>query len=707
MPSSSEASSLVALIQKCTSVASRKQARQVHALILTTMTVISHSPYLYNNVLSMYARCGSAGDAHKVFEKMPQRNVVSYNALIAAYSRSPDHAVSALKLSFGMGVECLRPNGSSFTSLFQASSVVEDRLFGSLLHAQVVRYGFLKDQRVQTSLLGMYSNCGDLYSARKVFGWLDDKDVIAWNSIIFGNLKNCEVKEGLDLFASMMQSGVVPTHFTYSMVLNACSSLGDYRLGRVIHARVLVSNGQADLALQNALLDMYCNCGDAEEAFGVFRRMERTDLVSWNSMISGFTENGDGEKAMDLFVQLTGMALLKPDQYTFAAIISATAAYIYSDYGKPLHAQVIKVGLEKSVFVGTKLVSMYFKNGEVEAAQKVFYSISEKDVVLWTEMISSHSRLAEGNNAIEFYNEMCREGYKVDSFSLSGALSSCANLAILKQGEMIHSQTIKTGFDVEMSVCGCLVDMYAKNGCIDSAQSIFSQALEPDLKCWNAMLGGYSHHGMAEEALKLFYEILEHGLKPDQVTFLSTLSACNHGGLLESGRFFWNYMQEMGIIPGAKHYCCMVSLLSRAGLLDEAKELITKSPVNEEKLELWRTLLSSCVINKNLRIGIHAAEQVLRLDEEDSATYILLSNLYAALGQWDGVLEMRRKIRGLILEKDPGLSWLESKSNIRVFLSGVQSNPEVFEAQMTLQRLQGNMKRRETDEFEEINYSEV
>ena len=249
--------------------------------------------------------------------------------------------------------------------------------------------------------------------------------------------------------------------------------------------------------------------------------------------------------------------------------------------------------------------------------------------------------------------------------------------------------------------------MYAKNGCIDSAQSIFSQALEPDLKCWNAMLGGYSHHGMAEKALKLFYEILEHGLKPDQVTFLSTLSACNHGGLLENGRFFWNYMQEMGIIPGAKHYCCMVSLLSRAGLLDEAEELITKSPVNEEKLELWRTLLSSCVINKNLRIGIHAAEQVLRLDEEDSATYILLSNLYAALGQWDGVLEMRRKIRGLILEKDPGLSWLESKSNIRVFLSGVQSNPEVFEAQMTLQRLQGNMKRRETDEFEEINYSEV
>ncbi|KAM6564432.1 hypothetical protein CsatB_024430 [Cannabis sativa] len=695
-----EGSSLATLVQKCTTVTSLNQARQLHALLLTTMTAVWQSPFLYNNIMSMYGRCGSVEDARKVFEKMPQRNVISFNALISACSRAPDHAVTALRMSTQMGFECVRANGSTFTSLLQASSLLEDRFIGSLLHAQVVKFGYLNDQRVQTSLLGMYSNCGDLKSARKVFGWLVDKDVIAWNSIIYGSLKNDMVNEGLQIFDDMLRTGVAPTQFTYAMVLKVCSRLGDYQLGQITHARFIVSNSEADLTLQNALLDMYCNCGDIETAFVLFKKMENKDLVSWNTMISGYTENGDGEKAMYMFVQLKATSFVKPDEYTFAAVVSATAGCLACGCGKPLHAEVIKTGIEKSVFVGSTLVSMYFKNVEPESAEKVFHSISEKDVVLWTEMITSNARLAEGNNAIKFYCEMCQQGHKVDSFALSGALSACADLTILKQGEMIHSQAIKTGYEAEMSVCGSLVDMYAKNGSIKAACSVFSQAVNPDLKCWNSMLGGFSHHGMAKEALEIFDEIQKHGMNPDQVTFLSLLSACNHSGLTENGKFLWTYMQQKGIMPGPKHYCCMVSLLSRAGLLDEAMEIIMKSPFSENGVELWRSLLSSCVIKKSLSIGIHAAEQVLKFDAEDSATHILLSNLYAATGEWNGVSEMRRKIKGMVLEKDPGLSWLEAKNNIQVFFSGIQSQPEVMEAQIALLRLQGNMIKTERDAFD-------
>ncbi|KAK2657306.1 hypothetical protein Ddye_010358 [Dipteronia dyeriana] len=130
---------------------------------------------------------------------------------------------------------------------------------------------------------------------------------------------------------------------------------------------------------------------------------------------------------------------------------------------------------------------------------------------------------------------------------------------------MIHSQARRTGYEIEMSVCGSLVDMYAKNGDLQAAQSIFSHVSNPDLKCLNAMLGGYSHHGMAEEALEFFETILKCGLRPDQVTILSLLSACNHSGMVERGKFLWNHMMENGVIPGHKHYSCMVSLLSRAG----------------------------------------------------------------------------------------------------------------------------------------------
>uniref|UniRef100_A0A6N2N7Z6 Pentacotripeptide-repeat region of PRORP domain-containing protein n=1 Tax=Salix viminalis TaxID=40686 RepID=A0A6N2N7Z6_SALVM len=600
--------SVTALIQKCTTITSLKKAYQLHALILTTTISTSYAqcPYLNNNILSMYARCGSLFNAKKLFDKMPQRNIISYNALISAFSRDFNHGFLSLKLFALCGHQDLRPNGSTFSSSLQACCFLEDWFMGSVIHGQAVKHGV-------TSLLGMYSNCGDLESANKVFGCVVEKDVVLWNSMIFGNLKN----EGV--------------------------------------------RGRPICLLQNALLDMYCSCGDTKTGFNVFNKIENPDLVSWNSMISGYAENGEGVDAMNLFLQLVGVFRPKPDEYTFAAVISATGAFSATCYGKPLHAQVMKVGSERSVFIGTTLLSMYLKNGDTESAEEVFNMIEEKDAVLWTEMIVGHTRLGGGEIAIKLFCMMCHEGHNTDSFALSGALSACADLATLKQGEMIHTQAVKRGCDAEISVCGSLVHMYAKNGDLHAARSIFCQFSNPDLKCWNSMLGGYSQHGMAEEAMILFAKILVMWQKPDQVTFLSLLSACSHSGLVEEGKLLWSHIMKNGVIPGPKHYSCMVSLLSRAGLLDEAEELIIKSTYSKDHLELWRTLLSSCVNKRNFKIGVRAAEEILKLEPEDSATHILLSNLYAAAGRWDGVAEMRRKMRGLMLEKDPGLSWIEEK----------------------------------------------
>ncbi|KAI8031008.1 Pentatricopeptide repeat-containing protein [Camellia lanceoleosa] len=698
MPPSHEASSIASLlIQKCNSTTTLRKARQLHALFLTAMPAAPQSPFLNNNIISMYARCGSLGDSRLLFDKMPQRNIVSYNALIAAYSRSSRHALSAFKLLEQLEIEILRPNGSTFTSLLHASSSLEDCLMGYALHSQVIKFGFVDDTRVQTSLLGMYSNCGDLGLAKEVFGCIVDKDAVAWNSIIFGYLKNDNIEGGLHFYGGMARSGTIATQFTYSMVLNACGRQKDHSFGQLVHAQVIISGVTTDLPLQNSLLDMYCSCGDIHTAFEVFSRIENPDLVSWNSMMAGYSENGLREEAMEMFVQLQQMSFVKPDEYTFAAIISATRTFLSSEYGKPLHAQVIKTGYELSVYVGSTLISMYFNNSETNSAQKIFSSILEKDVILWTEMITGHCRTADGENAIKLFHGMLQEGQKIDSFALSSALSACADLATLKQGEMIHCQSVKTGYDVEISIHGSLIDMYAKTGDLQAAKLTISQVKSPDLKAWNAMLGGYSHNGKAEEAMKVFDEILKKNLRPDHVTFISLLTACSHCGLIDKGKFLWNYMKENGLRPGPKHYSCMVSLLSRAGLLEEAEEMIFESPFSEDYIDLWRTLLGSCVTNRNLELGVHAAEEVLSIDANDNATHVLLTNLYAAAGKWDAVTRMRRKMRGLMLEKDPGLSWIEVMNDIHVFSSGDQSHPKINEIQDELRRLQGNMKRSKTD----------
>lgn len=623
-----------------------------------------------------------------MFDKMPQRNLVSFNALMAAYSRSHDHAPLAFNLLSQMELEFLRPNGSTLTSLLLAASCIEDRFWGSLIHTQVVKRGFVNDVRVQTALIGTYSHCLDLESAGKVFRWTIDKDVVAWNSMIFGNLKHDKLHEALRMFNEMLGIGLVPTQFTYAMILNICCRNGDYLFGRLVHGRIITSNPIIDRTLQNVLLDFYCNCGDTHTAFLIFNRIESPDLVAWNTIISGCSQNEEEEKAMKLFLQLLKSSLPKPDDYTYAAVIS-TIDNLLS--GMSFLAQVIKDGFEGSVFVSSVIVSMLFRNGVSQAAERVFVSVAEKDVVLWTEMISGYSRMGEGEKAIKFFGQLHQNAHELDSFSLSLALSSCADLATLKQGEIFHSLAIKTGCESEIYVLGSLIDMYAKNGDLGSAKLIFSQVPCPDLKCWNSMLGGYSHHGKMEQALDLFFELQNHGVKPDQVTFLSLLSACNHSNSVEIGQFLWKYMKESNIIPNSKHYSCMVSLLSGAGFMDEAEEMITKSPFANNDRELWRSLLSSCVAKKNLRVGVNAAKQVLRIDSEDSAAHILLSNLYAATGKWDGVVEMRRRIRETMVGKDPGLSWIEAKTHIQAFSSGVESLKEVDEAVTTLLRLRGNM----------------
>ncbi|KAL0377779.1 UNVERIFIED_CONTAM: Pentatricopeptide repeat-containing protein [Sesamum radiatum] len=680
------------LVQKCAATTSLREARQLHAVLVTSELSPAQSPlFIHNNLLSMYARCGSLVDSQLLFDKMPRRNVVSYNALISAYSRSPHHAHVAFQVFDHLESESLAPNGLTITSLLQAAAGLEDLVVGSSLHALCVKIGFLDNIRIQTSLLGMYSNCGDVGCAKKVFSDMVDKDAIAWNSIISGCMKNGKVFGSLELFQNMLRNGVKPTQFTYSLVLNACAKSEDYDTGKLVHAQVLLSGTCIDLPLQNSLLDMYCSCGDTHTAFNVFLRIGNPDLVSWNSMIGGYSENGDGEKAMDMFVQLRRVSSLKPDEYTLAAVISGTSGFPACDYGKPLHAQTEKTGLARSVYIGSTLISMYFGNDDAVSSQKIFNSFLHKDAVLWTDMIAGHVRIGESEGALKFFHEMSKEDWDLDSFTLSSALSACADLVTLRQGEMIHCLAVKTGNVAEVCMCSSLVDMYAKNGELKAATDTFSCLPKCDLMCWNSMLTGYGNHGKPEEAFQIFFKMLKHGLRPDQVTFLSLLAACSHCGLVEKCRLFWNYMKEYGLTPGPKHYSCMISLLSRAGLWEEAEELIIESPFVDDYLELWRTVLSSCLKSGNLEVGIHAAEQILNMNAEDCATSILLTKLYAVAGRWNDVSEARRRMRKLMLEKDPGLSWIEVRNNVHVFSSGDSSHLQNAEMQDELRKLLGNL----------------
>ncbi|CAL9058007.1 unnamed protein product [Musa banksii] len=688
------ASVAASLLQGCASSTggTLRKARQLHALIVVA-TPRGSSPFLFNNLLSLYVKCGALSHARKLFDAMPSRNLVSYNAMIAAYSWYPPGAHSAFQIFRESRLAGLGPGASTLSSLIRAAAALREPLLSRALHSVVVRHGLLNNVCVQTALLGMYSDSGSPEAAESIFSEMGEGDVVAWNAIILSNVKHGKIEQGLRHFFRMIETGLVPDNSTFSIVFNACGRLENPNRGRIVHAKMIKSEMEPDIPLQNALISMYSSCGDMTTALLVFERIEKPGLVSWNSVIAGYSDVGEGEKAMEVFIELQTLSFYGgpcPDEYTVATVVSATATLPSICYGKPLHAHAIKSGLEFSIFVGNTLINMYFINDDPDSARKLFNCIQIKDVIIWTEMVVGHSRLGEGELAMKYFYHMLEEEHKVDSFSLSSALNSSADLAVLKQGEMIHSQVVKAGYEANLCVCGSLVDMYAKNGNLEGARSVFYRIKDPDLKCWNSLIGGYGNYGNAEQAFELFNKMVKKGLQPDHVTYLSLLSTCSHSGMVERGRFYWFCMTADGIMPAFKHYTCMVNLLSRSGLLQEAEGFVMRSHFSKSP-ELWRILLSSCVIFRNLEIGVHAAEKVLISEPDDSPTYILLSNLYASLGRWDAVAGMRKQFRGLMVEKEPGLSWIEIKNAVHAFSADDNTHVHINECRNELLRLQGNL----------------
>ncbi|CAN6241363.1 unnamed protein product [Urochloa humidicola] len=674
-----------------------RRARALHALLAVSFLPSAPRPatFLVNQLLALYCRHSAVADALALLRSTPFPSVVSYNTVLSALSRTPRHAPNAFGLFRGLHASGLRPTAPSLCAVLRAAGALRDGRAGAATHSLALALGFLASDIVPTALLQMYSGCGSPRDANQVFEEMATPDVVAWNCVMHCNVRYGYLERALRKFRQMVSIGMAPTESTLSSVLSGCGRSGDSQHGRALHGWMVKSEElDPDLPLQNALLDMYCCCGDLDAALHVFQRIETPDLVSWNTIISGFSGVGDGWSAVQAFVQLKSVSCqqLTPDEYTFAAVVSAAAVLPAMCSGKPLHAAVIKAGWESSVFVANTLINMYFTNEESGSAQILFDSITLRDVIMWTEMVAGHSALGEGEVALKYFISMLKEGHKVDNFSLSSALNSTADLAGLKQGEMLHAQVVKSGHEGNICVSGSLVDMYAKNGALGGAHSIFCTIQKPDLKCWNSMIGGYGNHGDSEMAFKLFGDMIHGGLQPDLVTYISLLSACSHRGLVEKGKLYWLCMMNDGIVPGFKHYTSMVSLLSRTGLLDEAVDLINRSPSAKRYPELWRILLSSCVTFKDLSIGVHAAQQALEQDPDDISTLILLSNLYASLGKWDNVSGIRRRIRGLMTEKEPGLSWIELKKMVHAFSAYDECHTQIDDCRDELLRIKANME---------------
>ncbi|CAJ1956122.1 unnamed protein product [Sphenostylis stenocarpa] len=624
-----------------------------------------------NSIVEMYMKTGNVRDGRRVFNEMGDRNVVSWNSLLAGYSLNGFND-QVWEFFCQMQVEGYRPNYYTVSTVIPALANLSVVAIGMQIHALVVKLGLEAERLVCNSLISMLSKSGMLRDARAVFYNMENKDSVSWNSMIAGHVINGQDLEAFETFNNMQLAGAKPTSATFASVIKSCASLKELGLVRVLHCKTLKSGFSTHQNVLTTLMVALTKCNEMDDAFSLFSLMHGVQtVVSWTAMISGYLQNGGTDQAVNLFLQMRREGV-KPNHFTYSAILAVQHVAFISE----IHAEVIKTNYEKSSSVGTAILDAYVKIGNISDAVKVFELIEAKDVIAWSAMLAGYAQAGETEEAAKIFHQLTKEGIKPNEFTFSSIINACtAPTASVEQGKQFHAYAIKLRLNNALCVSSSLVTMYAKRGNIDSAHEVFKRQKERDLVSWNSMISGYAQHGQAKKALEVFEEMQKQKLEVDAITFIGVISACTHSGLVEKGQNYFNVMtNDHHINPTMEHYSCMIDLYSRSGMMEKAMDIINGMPF-PPAATVWRIVLAASRVHHNIELGKLAAEKIISLEPQDSAAYVLLSNMYAAAGNWQEKVNVRKLMDKRKVKKEPGYSWIEVKNKTYSFLAGDLSHP--------------------------------
>ncbi|XP_059066116.1 pentatricopeptide repeat-containing protein At2g22070 [Cryptomeria japonica] len=477
-------------------------------------------------------------------------------------------------------------------------------------HTNQKEYKHPKRKLLQDTLIRMYDHCGGLVNAREVFDQMTERDVLSWNAIIAAYRRHGYPLDALTLFHQMEANDIQPDQFTFSSILPACAKIRALEQGMYMHQSIMERGFSSDDVVANALVDMYAKCGRIykarelfdkmtqknvvswtamvagyaqngvlDEALTLFQEMPQRNVVSWNAMIAGFVQNGFVEKALEIFQQMR-LAHIKPVSTTFA-----------------------------NAAVSSALVDMYAKCGSIHTARQLFDRILRRDVVSWTAMIAGYTQNGFAGKSLETFKQMQLAGYAQNGF-VEKALET------YKQMQLAGVKPDSTTFISILPAC-------AKMGALEQGINIHQNIIER-----------YAQNGFCNDALKLF-ELMKHfKTNPNNVSFACVLLACSHAGLVNKGCGYFSVMSDSYCIaPTIDHYACIVDLLGRAGYLEETLNFIIKMPM-KPVVVVWTCLLGACKSHKNIGLAIYTATLLIELDPRNTATYVLLANIYAEVGRW-------------------------------------------------------------------------
>jgi len=673
------------VFHSCTDIGT---AKQLHALL--TVLGKAQNVVLFTQLVTLYATLGSLSLSRNTFEHIQRKNIFTWNSMVAAYVRCGRYRDAMDCVSELLSNSGVRPDFYTFPPVLKACMSVVD---GEKMHCWVLKMGFEHDVYVAASLINLYSRFSVVDVAHKVFDDMPVRDVGSWNAMISGFLQNGKAAKALGVLGRMKVEGVKMDTVTVASVLPVCAQVNDVVCGMLVHLYVIKHGLESDVFVCNALINMYWKFDRLRDAQRVFDGMKVRDVVSWNSIIAAYEHNDDPVTALSLFkgMQFVG---LRPDLLTVVSLTSIFVQLGDRRIGRVVHGFVMRRGwLEEDVVIGNALVNMYAKLGLIDCARAVFEQLPRRDVISWNTFITGYAQNGLASEAIDAFNMMgeCRTIIPNQGTWVS-ILPAYSRIGAVQQGMKVHGRLIKNCLYLDVFVATCLIDMYGECGRLEDAMSLFYEIPQETSVPWNAIISSLGIHGRGEEALQLFKDMLAEGVKADHITFVALLSACSHSGLVDEGQWCFELMQnDCGVKPNLKHYGCMVDLFGRAGYLEKAYNLVNNMPIQADA-SIWGALLAACRIHGNAELGTVALNRLLEVDSENVGYYVLLSNIYANVGKWEGAVKVRSLARERGLRKTPGWSSVVVGSAVEVFYAGNQTHPQCKEIYKELRVLNVKMK---------------
>lgn len=689
--------------------------KQIHAHVFK-FGYGSSSVTVANTLVHMYGKCGDMGDVYRVFDRMIERDQVSWNSIIASYCRFQEWelALEAFQL---MLFDNMAPSSFTLVSVALACSNLHwhDGLrLGQQVHAYCLRTGNWRTF-TNNAFMAMYAKLGRVADSRALFELFEERDMVSWNTMISSFSQSYYFLEALLFLHLMVLEGIKPDGVTLASVLPACSHLEMLDRGKEIHAYALKNiNLFENSFVGSALVDMYCNCRQVESGRQVFNGILERSTALFNAMITGYAQNEYDREALDLFIQMEAHYGISPNGTTMSSVLPACGhCELFSDK-EGMHGWIIKRGLERDRYVQNALMDMYFRMGKIEISIYIFRTMEVRDIVSWNTMVTGYVICGHHDDALNLLHKMqkvetekSKDGdfqdenrvlLKPNSVTLMTVLPGCAALAALAKGKEIHAYAMRHLLASDVAVGSALVDMYAKCGCLNLARRVFDQMPIKNVITWNVLIMAYGMHGRGEEAFQLFKNMSEgdksDGLRPNLVTFIAIFAACSHSGIVDEGLHLFHRMKEdHGVEPASDHYAAVVDLLGRAGQLEEAYELIKTMPSEFDKIDAWSSLLGACSMYKNVEIGEIAAKNLLQLEPNVASHYVLLSNIYSSAGLWEKAMDIRKMMKEMGVRKEPGCSWIEFGDEVHKFVAGDISHPQVEELHGFLETLSERMRK--------------